>query len=337
MKTFQNLGDFFGDDQVFGTAVSEALNQLKAKKDQDDNELELGTVSNTSKFKMKWEPVISFNSSSRTNTDQTNKKSCGFTLAPDDQGDITVSVYRAPQDSLWRKKTAVVMDNVDYDENRDVFGSYVFYTEAGATYCIHEKEEKTKFYNKGTIINNPTMAIAVPEMSIDRYEISNVPVTDRNGTAITYTVSETGTQQYGYYLTTTGNALQTTLTQTGGTGPYTGTVTLTNKLPKTDITVTKTWSDFDDKYGLKIPQIGWNSLTFQRPTKIFDGLKDDSYVYFVHSFYVQAEDESIVAATCEYGNVFHAACESGNIFGCQFHPEKSSNVGMKILENFVNL
>jgi len=94
---------------------------------------------------------------------------------------------------------------------------------------------------------------------------------------------------------------------------------------------------FDDKYGFKIPQIGWNSLTFQRPTKIFDGLKDDSYVYFVHSFYVQAEDESIVAATCEYGNVFHAACESGNIFGCQFHPEKSSNVGMKILENFVNL
>ena len=94
---------------------------------------------------------------------------------------------------------------------------------------------------------------------------------------------------------------------------------------------------FDDKYCLKIPQIGWNSLTFQRPTKIFDGLKDDSYVYFVHSFYVQAEDESIVAATCEYGNVFHAACESGNIFGCQFHPEKSSNVGMKILENFVNL
>ena len=208
MKTFQNLGDFFGDDQVFGTAVSEALNQLKAKKDQDDNELELGTVSNTSKFKMKWEPVISFNSSSRTNTDQTNKKSCGFTLAPDDQGDITVSVYRAPQDSLWRKKTAVVMDNVDYDENRDVFGSYVFFTEAGATYCIHEKEEKTKFYNKGTIINNPTMAIAVPEMSIDRYEVSNVPSNQR--AVFHLELKNEGQVQFGFPSTGTGFSLSLT-------------------------------------------------------------------------------------------------------------------------------
>ena len=94
---------------------------------------------------------------------------------------------------------------------------------------------------------------------------------------------------------------------------------------------------FDEKYGLKIPQIGWNSLALKKDTKIFDGLHDDPYVYFVHSYYVKAEDESIVAATSEYGNVFHAACESGNIFGCQFHPEKSSNVGMKILENFVDL
>ncbi len=208
MQTFQNLGDFFGDDQVFGTAVSEALNQLKAKKDQDDNELELGTVSNTSKFKMKWEPVISFNSSSRTNTDQTNKKSCGFTLAPDDQGDITVSVYRAPQDSLWRKKTAVVMDNVDYDENRDVFGSYVFYTEAGATYCIHEKEEKTKFYNKGTVINNGTMAIAVPEISIDRYEVSNVPANQR--AVFHIELKNAGQVQYGFAATGTTFALSLT-------------------------------------------------------------------------------------------------------------------------------
>lgn len=92
---------------------------------------------------------------------------------------------------------------------------------------------------------------------------------------------------------------------------------------------------FDEQNGLKIPQIGWNSLSFPKKSLLFDGLLDDSYVYFVHSYYVKAEDESIVAATSEYGNVFHAACESGNIYGCQFHPEKSSDVGMKILSNFL--
>lgn len=92
---------------------------------------------------------------------------------------------------------------------------------------------------------------------------------------------------------------------------------------------------FSEEYGLKIPQIGWNSLSFPRETRIFEGLPEDSYVYFVHSYHVVAQDESIVAATSDYGTVFHAACESGNIFGCQFHPEKSSDVGMKILTNFV--
>lgn len=94
---------------------------------------------------------------------------------------------------------------------------------------------------------------------------------------------------------------------------------------------------FSDSYGLKVPQIGWNSLSFPKKSRIFDGLSDNTYVYFVHSYYVKADDESIVAATSEYGNVFHAACESGNVFGCQFHPEKSSDVGMKILKNFVKI
>ena len=94
---------------------------------------------------------------------------------------------------------------------------------------------------------------------------------------------------------------------------------------------------FSEEYGLKIPQIGWNSISFPKESSIFKGLKEGSYVYFVHSFYVTAVDESIVAATCEYGNKFHAAVESGNVFGCQFHPEKSSEVGITILKNFVSL
>lgn len=94
---------------------------------------------------------------------------------------------------------------------------------------------------------------------------------------------------------------------------------------------------FDGNLGLKVPQIGWNSLSFSKKTKIFDGLNDGDFVYFVHSYRVLADDEQIVAATANYTIDFHAACESGNIFGCQFHPEKSSKVGLKILENFVNV
>ena len=92
---------------------------------------------------------------------------------------------------------------------------------------------------------------------------------------------------------------------------------------------------FDEKNGLKIPQIGWNSLSFTKRSKLFEGLNGNPYVYFVHSYYVKAEDESIVAVTADYGNVFHAACEHDNVFGCQFHPEKSSEVGLSILKNFV--
>ena len=208
-STIDNLGNFFSDNKAFGTTINEALKKLDSKKDKDNNELELGTVSNSSKFKMKWEPVINYNSSSRDNTDKTVKKSCGFTLVPDDQGDITVSVYRAPKDSLWQSKTETVLDNVEYgDDDEKLFGSYVFFTEAGATYCIHEEEEKTKFYNKGTVINNPTMAIAVPEISIDRYEISNVPADQR--AVFHIELKNAGEVQYGFASTGTTFALSLT-------------------------------------------------------------------------------------------------------------------------------
>ena len=94
---------------------------------------------------------------------------------------------------------------------------------------------------------------------------------------------------------------------------------------------------FSDSYGLKIPQIGWNSIRLPKESKLFAGIKEDSYVYFVHSYYVKAADESIVAADCEYGNHVHAAVESGNIYACQFHPEKSSDVGLAILKNYIDI
>ena len=92
-----------------------------------------------------------------------------------------------------------------------------------------------------------------------------------------------------------------------------------------------------DAEGLKIPHMGWNSLKFPREGRLFKGLPEDLYVYFVHSYYLAAEDESIVTATTEYSTLIHASVEQGNVFACQFHPEKSSDVGIQILKNFVEL
>lgn len=90
-----------------------------------------------------------------------------------------------------------------------------------------------------------------------------------------------------------------------------------------------------DQEGLKIPHMGWNSLKIREGSGLFAGLSQDSYVYFVHSYYLKAADDNIVAATTEYSTHIHAAVESGNIFACQFHPEKSSDVGLRILKNFI--
>ncbi len=94
---------------------------------------------------------------------------------------------------------------------------------------------------------------------------------------------------------------------------------------------------FPEDKGLKIPQIGWNDLTFPRQGRLFKGLDEHPYVYFVHSYYLEAEDPSIVTATTEYGVTVHASVEHGNVFACQFHPEKSSQAGLTILKNFLEL
>ena len=92
-----------------------------------------------------------------------------------------------------------------------------------------------------------------------------------------------------------------------------------------------------DKEGLKIPHIGWNSLRYPLKGKLFRGIPEDSYVYFVHSYYLNAKDESIVKATTEYSTLIHASVEKDNVFACQFHPEKSSDVGLTILKNFISI
>jgi imidazole glycerol-phosphate synthase subunit HisH len=87
--------------------------------------------------------------------------------------------------------------------------------------------------------------------------------------------------------------------------------------------------------GLKIPQMGWNRLRIHRPVAELGGIDDGAYVYFVHSYYVVPADAALIAASTEYGVEFAAAIAWNNVFACQFHPEKSQAVGLRILENFV--
>ncbi len=89
--------------------------------------------------------------------------------------------------------------------------------------------------------------------------------------------------------------------------------------------------------GLKIPHMGWNSLKIRPGSRLFAGIAQGAYVYFVHSYYLKAEDEDQVAAATQYSTRIHAAVEAGNVMACQFHPEKSSQTGLRILKNFLDL
>ncbi|MCR5301559.1 MAG: imidazole glycerol phosphate synthase subunit HisH [Lachnospiraceae bacterium] len=87
----------------------------------------------------------------------------------------------------------------------------------------------------------------------------------------------------------------------------------------------------------KIPHMGWNSLRFPNKGRLYSGIDEGAYVYFVHSYYLEAADRSGVTATCEYNVTIDASVEYKNVFACQFHPEKSGDIGLKILDNFVRL
>ena len=91
------------------------------------------------------------------------------------------------------------------------------------------------------------------------------------------------------------------------------------------------------KQGLKSPHMGWNTIQVKEDATLFRGISKDAYVYFVHSYYLKAKEIEDVAATTFYSTEIHAAVEHDQVFACQFHPEKSGTVGLKILENFVSL
>ena len=94
---------------------------------------------------------------------------------------------------------------------------------------------------------------------------------------------------------------------------------------------------FEEAEGLKIPHMGWNQLSLAKPCPLLRGIPDDAYFYFVHSYFVVPEDESVVAARTEHGQTFVSMVNRGAMFATQFHPEKSQRVGLKLLENFASL
>ncbi len=91
------------------------------------------------------------------------------------------------------------------------------------------------------------------------------------------------------------------------------------------------------KHGLKIPHMGWNAISYDKSCPIFDGIGENPYMYFVHSYYIKPENSGIICASTDYGSKLPIAVWSNNIFATQFHPEKSGDVGLKILKNFGNL
>ncbi|MBO4621239.1 MAG: carboxypeptidase regulatory-like domain-containing protein, partial [Paludibacteraceae bacterium] len=136
---------------------------------------EVAAQAGNMKFHMKFAPIKDFSADKRMSTSATITKSVGFTLVPDASGDISVSVYKAEIDSAWNADTEEVLDEVEQSDNDVIkYGSYVFFTEGGATMCPHEEAETTDFYNPGTPLGNGTEWVAKPELAADTYEKTNI-------------------------------------------------------------------------------------------------------------------------------------------------------------------
>ena len=160
---------------TLGKSVAELVSQYNKDGEQEQKSpVELGTFTNVSKWDIEITPVFSFEADDNRSKEKAVSRKTGFTISPDPHGDMTISVYRARFDDVWENTTEAIRDEVEAP-NDDLYGSYVFFTEEGTTYCPHEGEERTLFYNKGTLLNNDTRYASKPEMTIDTYEQTNVP------------------------------------------------------------------------------------------------------------------------------------------------------------------
>jgi len=148
---------------------------LETKSDDQGKTNTVAAKAGNMSFSMGFGVISDWNIESRQHTTAAISKSTGFNLVADPMGDITTSVYRAQIDETWRENSAGVLDAVNQSGSNDLlYGSYVFFTEAGSTMCPHEEEELTVLYNPGSTLNNPTIWVAKPELTADKYEIANV-------------------------------------------------------------------------------------------------------------------------------------------------------------------
>ena len=172
------------------SAINAALQSyskiFEEKKDGENKTNTVAAQAGNMKFHMGFGVIANTDKDKRMTTTAAISKTAGFTLVADPKGDITTSVYRAEVDSAWLANSSAVLEQVEQDGNYDMlYGSYVFFTEAGATLCPHEEEEKTLLYNQGTTINNSTTWVSKPELTADRYEIANVSSDKRASFRIT--------------------------------------------------------------------------------------------------------------------------------------------------------
>ena len=189
--------------------ASKFLQNLGSKASAEDGNTVTSITSKCagSTFQMVIEPVLDIDLDYRSGQEMTNKKNVGFTIMPDKQGEltvldnlgeITVAVYRAEMDSVWKSKSEPVIDELHTTvPDNDKYGSYVFFTQSGSTYCMFEDEDTTLFYNKGTKLSNPTLMLAKPEMSINTYEQANV-LPDQKAT-FKIELRNAGEIPYGWY------------------------------------------------------------------------------------------------------------------------------------------
>ena len=170
-------GDKIGE--TVGSAISKIGDLTEAQgtpgsAEHKENIQQMGSRTNTTKWNFDFTPIANYMSDFNISRDRDVSKSTGFSLSADNMGDLTVAVYRARTDSIWRDTTAIMRNKTGVTDENMLYGSYVFYTVGGSTYCPHEEEERTRFYNPGTIINNGTQWVSKPELSIDTYEQSAV-------------------------------------------------------------------------------------------------------------------------------------------------------------------
>jgi len=179
LQTYWSKGDVTSTDGDDGMVNVENNNEAKKVE-------EVAAKAGNLEFHMGFDVIHDMNGDKRLTTTASITKSTGFTLVPDPMGDITTTVYKAEFDQSWYENSAEAMDAVVQTDNEKLlYGSYVFFTEAGATICPHEEAESTILYNPGTIIHNNTEWVAKPELTAERYEIANVSPDKRASLRIT--------------------------------------------------------------------------------------------------------------------------------------------------------